>query len=557
MDKCSYNAAETHEYVVFRNELDLQAHKKQIHAKNKSDLKNYGKINIEFNVRPNNNNTNTNSNSNNRSNNYNNQRKNKVNQSGGAAAAAAVVVASESQSSSTSDNEEITTHASNKNIIKEDEFPVVFKLSSRADDNNQPTEPIVTNNETNSEQPTTTTTTTTLWRNMISQGNAPKINQETEFPSLASTIDPITSASLPTLADLGFKSASNNFNVVSSKKQTKKELKKATKLVEPQQPTLQAVALAGPPPGFNQIVKPPPTTTTTTTAAGPPPGFEKTSASSNNQTNNSSSVSYIKPDNYDARNESLSLKLKHLFGIFDETEYESFRSLSIDFRQNKLNSKMYLSKCQHLLDGPLTSEQYINKENLETLNSHLKFLDLIQEMIILLPDVVKQQELFDSFNDYIETIKQKQKKSKNENNKNWSKQQQQQSFFQMQLVKCQYCNQYLINNELSNHQIKYHNKTIATTTVATSIFNNNEYPSLGATSKPPPPPPPSIQSSAINKNNILLKEELFPPLNANPPAESSLPHDQTRYSSMPTPSLFANPSSHLSLVNKKKHRLQK
>ncbi len=134
MDKCSYNAAETHEYVVFRNELDLQAHKKQIHAKNKSDLKNYGKINIEFNVRPNNNNTNTNSNSNNRSNNYNNQRKNKVNQSG---AAAAAVVASESQSSSTSDNEEITTHASNKNIIKEDEFPVVFKLSARADDNNQ------------------------------------------------------------------------------------------------------------------------------------------------------------------------------------------------------------------------------------------------------------------------------------------------------------------------------------------------------------------------------------------------------------------------------------
>ena len=51
MDRCSYNAAVTHEYVVFRNELDLQAHKKQIHAKNKIDLKNYGKINIEFNVR--------------------------------------------------------------------------------------------------------------------------------------------------------------------------------------------------------------------------------------------------------------------------------------------------------------------------------------------------------------------------------------------------------------------------------------------------------------------------------------------------------------------------
>jgi hypothetical protein len=36
--------------VVFRAELDFQAHKKQKHAKNKSDLRNYSKINIEFNT---------------------------------------------------------------------------------------------------------------------------------------------------------------------------------------------------------------------------------------------------------------------------------------------------------------------------------------------------------------------------------------------------------------------------------------------------------------------------------------------------------------------------
>jgi len=44
MDKCSYNPAETHKNVVFRNELDLQAHKKQIHL----DLKNYGKSKYTF-----------------------------------------------------------------------------------------------------------------------------------------------------------------------------------------------------------------------------------------------------------------------------------------------------------------------------------------------------------------------------------------------------------------------------------------------------------------------------------------------------------------------------
>lgn len=50
LDDCSKNSAETHEYVVFRSELDFQAHKKQKHAKSKSDSKNFAKLNIEFNV---------------------------------------------------------------------------------------------------------------------------------------------------------------------------------------------------------------------------------------------------------------------------------------------------------------------------------------------------------------------------------------------------------------------------------------------------------------------------------------------------------------------------
>ena len=50
LDDCSKNAAVTHEYVVFRSELDFQAHKKQKHAKTKTDSKNFAKLNIEFNV---------------------------------------------------------------------------------------------------------------------------------------------------------------------------------------------------------------------------------------------------------------------------------------------------------------------------------------------------------------------------------------------------------------------------------------------------------------------------------------------------------------------------
>jgi hypothetical protein len=50
LDDCSSNAAVTHEYVVFRSELDLQAHKKQKHAKSKSEAKSLGKLNIEFTI---------------------------------------------------------------------------------------------------------------------------------------------------------------------------------------------------------------------------------------------------------------------------------------------------------------------------------------------------------------------------------------------------------------------------------------------------------------------------------------------------------------------------
>ena len=55
-DGCSAPAAASaantaHEYVVFRTELDLQAHKRTKHAKSKSDAKSLARIHVDFNVR--------------------------------------------------------------------------------------------------------------------------------------------------------------------------------------------------------------------------------------------------------------------------------------------------------------------------------------------------------------------------------------------------------------------------------------------------------------------------------------------------------------------------
>jgi E3 ubiquitin-protein ligase ZNF598 len=50
IDGCSSSAETTHEYVVFRSDIDFQAHKKEKHAKSKFEAKTFGKLNIEFNM---------------------------------------------------------------------------------------------------------------------------------------------------------------------------------------------------------------------------------------------------------------------------------------------------------------------------------------------------------------------------------------------------------------------------------------------------------------------------------------------------------------------------
>ena len=125
----------------------------------------------------------------------------------------------------------------------------------------------------------------------------------------------------------------------------------------------------------------------------------------------------------------------------------------------------------------------------------------------------------------------------------------------------------MLSTEFDDHQAKIHNVKFLE---QKSVINNKldeEYPSLSSTvttttnesatnqtaalflQKKETSTKPSFKSTSSKPSD---NPEEFPPLSAG-----LVNNDQTRFSALPTSALFSNPSSHLSLVNKKKHRLQK
>ena len=456
---------------------------------------------------------------------------------------------------------------------------------------------------------------TPIWRNMIGQGNAPKLNKETEFPSLSSE-----GAGPMSALNFGKPGFGKPANVWASKteQQPKKQHKKDSKKHEPFKIEQQASSIvpveayttteikskkkspktkaepeivtekpatakgSSPPPGF-QTYKP------SNVCIGSPPGFSKPpgfEAPALNQ------IEYMKPIHYDTRNQTLTSKLTSLFGIYNELEFEKFKKISIQFRTDGLTAQDYLNTCQQLLDLPLISDTYINKAHLETKHLHIKFLDLVQEMIVLLPDVLKQQQLYDAYRQISEPFETTETANQSVKKGSSKKAADKEAVFTNRLVNCEFCQQYFLNHELNLHQSNFHLKQLnqikASTTTSSKLNESTksieEFPALSATaavnlkndlSKPavvslaqkiqPNPSAedfPSLGDSAAKapsktktptkKANGFEQEDDFPALSANA-IETSGP----RYSALPTASLFANPSSHLSLVNKKKHRLQK
>lgn len=190
---------------MFRSELDFQAHKKQKHAKTKSEVRAYSKINIEFNQgdnrhrrgagrgagahsNHNNHRSDSNEEEHDESNRINHNRRGGNNQRQNAAVDADVMRASRDQFDD--DNRRRRTEAERlkeqyeKYNEQQEKQPqpsgglseIAAAISERSE--TKPAEKSVVN-----EVPAASANTT--WRDLIGSGSAPSINKDAEFPSLA------------------------------------------------------------------------------------------------------------------------------------------------------------------------------------------------------------------------------------------------------------------------------------------------------------------------------------------------------------------------------------
>ena len=92
-----------------------------------------------------------------------------------------------------------------------------------------------------------------------------------------------------------------------------------------------------------------------------------------------SSYNYISPPDFNARNSKLMGTISTAFGGAKSLEFNSFKSVSNQFRSGKIGANIYLEECSKLLDDAT------------------KFEDFLPEMIALLPNISKQKVLQDLF----------------------------------------------------------------------------------------------------------------------------------------------------------------
>lgn len=220
-----------------------------------------------------------------------------------------------------------------------------------------------------------------------------------------------------------------------------------------------------------------------------------------------------------------------------------------------------MSHCEKLLDiSESSTGSKSRKQEIKTTRG--KFYNLVQEMIALLPDLDKQDELYLA---YVTLGGNEKTRSSSPISLNaWGSASG--SSTGPALVRCEFCTQYLTSNEINFHQMSYHGKQVNTPVKSDKKASQKqqveEFPSLmpattpsvplnWASKKESPVDKPVEKQPAKKKTQSSLVEE-FPPLSTQ-----TAPSLENRFSAMPSASIFSNPSSHLSLVNKKKHRLQK
>ncbi|KAG8145353.1 hypothetical protein E2320_011905 [Naja naja] len=143
-----------------------------------------------------------------------------------------------------------------------------------------------------------------------------------------------------------------------------------------------------PPPGFNSVVllnSPPPPPGLSVPLSKPPPGFIPIPTTSISE-NAPASVKgpklcqgpYLILENFQQRNIQLIQSIRE-FLQEDESQFNKFKTYSGQFRQGLISAEQYYQSCQELLG-----------EN---------FKKIFNELLVLLPDTAKQQELLSAYHD--------------------------------------------------------------------------------------------------------------------------------------------------------------
>ncbi|XP_074237837.1 E3 ubiquitin-protein ligase ZNF598 isoform X3 [Saimiri boliviensis] len=172
-----------------------------------------------------------------------------------------------------------------------------------------------------------------------------------------------------------------------------------------------------PPPGFSGLPSPHPAcvpgpATTTTKAPRPTPA----------------SRAYLVPENFRERNLQLIQSIRD-FLQSDEARFSEFKSHSGEFRQGLISAAQYYKSCRDLLG-----------EN---------FQKVFNELLVLLPDTAKQQELLSAHMDFCSREKPPSTKSKKNKKSVWQATTQQAG---LDCRVCPTCQQVLAHGDVSSHQ---------------------------------------------------------------------------------------------------------
>lgn len=199
-----------------------------------------------------------------------------------------------------------------------------------------------------------------------------------------------------------------------------------------------------PPPGFSTVVllkgtPPPPPPGLAPQVSKPPPGFSglpspnpacvpSTTTTTKAPRLTPAPRTYLVPENFRERNLQLIQSIKD-FLQSDEARFSEFKSHSGEFRQGVISAAQYYKSCRDLLG-----------EN---------FQKIFNELLVLLPDTAKQQELLSAHTDFRGQERLPGTKAKKNKKNAWQASTQQAD---LDCCVCPTCQQVLANGDFRSHQ---------------------------------------------------------------------------------------------------------